>query len=159
MASSTAFSPPHSCDFCQNLVLYHRDKEWWKKALRTSPDIETHIKGLLSTRVQSWLRAKIASKATNDRLADYAIFDCTLGEARLAAIAGCNFCVAITNIAPRTDHGSCGDDNLFLAGQLSSGLFGILSPGKRKLPQIIPTSKTHFEILALLSKLPINSRH
>ena len=30
-------------------------------------------------------------------LSDIAVFDCTLEEARLAAKAGCKFCLAITN--------------------------------------------------------------
>jgi hypothetical protein len=161
MASSTAFPPPHSCDFCQNLVLYKRDIDWWKKALGISPNVEAHIEGSLSMRARNWLLEKMAFESSKSEtlysLADYAIFDCTLGEARLAANAGCNFCLAITDRYNRSH-----PDNEFLVCSLRTARFGILrlARGEREKRDlyIIPTSNGCFEILALFSKLLINSR-
>jgi hypothetical protein len=166
MASSRAFSPPHSSDLCQKLALYKRDTDWWKKALEISPHVEGHIEGLLSMRARNWLLSRMAleslesSKSKTLRsLADYAIFDCTFGEARLAANAGCNFCLVIIN-RPTRYHKS-DQDNEFLACSSRTGHFGILrrEQGEREKKRLhmIPTSNGLFEILALFSKVLINS--
>jgi len=168
MASSTAFPPPHSCDFCQKLVLYKRDTNWWKKALEISPHVEAyveaHIEGLLSMRARNWLLERMALESSNlktlDYLANYAIFDCTFGEARLAANAGCNFCLAITDHC--TTYNRSDQDNEFLAYSWVVAHFGTLriAKGEREKGHvyIIPISNGCFEVLALFSKLLTNSK-
>jgi hypothetical protein len=143
------------------LVLYDRDGRWWIAALGPSPNIE----GLLSTRVRNWLLEKIESASESLQynaafsLHRVAVFDCTLGEARLAANAGCNFCVAIVNrvALARTNHGNESEDEAFLGSQM--GWCGVLRYIKKE-NQREKTSRIFsldfgygLEILALLGKL------
>jgi hypothetical protein len=173
MAASAAFPPPHSCDFCQKLVLYDRDGRWWKKALlEPSPDVE----GMLSMRARKWILEKMESASEDLRhetalsLSHITVFDCTLGEARLAAEMGCNFCLTIINRVElkRISRGNKSGE-VFLAGSLKSVIFGVLRYTKKSIPGVLSGSKKKvraefsiescgkFEILALLGKLTFYS--
>jgi hypothetical protein len=97
-----------------------------------------------------------------------AVFDCTLGEARLAANTGCKFCLAITN---KDRHAQIADENKsvaesFLAGYLPSrGFFGVLnwSDNKWRVREhqgvFGVTDWFAFEILALSGKLAFSSKY
>jgi hypothetical protein len=177
MASSAAFPPPHSCDFCQRLVLYKRDPKWWRNALETSRGPEesveenvresgkVHIEGLLSLRARKWILTQMRSESNDEAtysLSDFAVFDCTLGEARVAAKEGCTFCFAITNTASPV-YSFRADEEAFLAASLSDARVGVLRnegktaahgtnhEGKDDLFQI-PYHSVSFEILAELGK-------
>lgn len=174
MGSFAAFPPPHSCDFCQKLVLYDKDGQWWGEALKSSLGAE----GLLSTRARDWMLEKMGPvrKVSNRKqrreislsLTHIAVFDCTLGEARLAAKAGCKFCLAITN---NDRHAQIADKNKsvaesFLAGYLPSrGFFGVLnwSDNKWRVREhqsvFGVTDWFEFEILALSGKLAFFSKY
>ncbi len=161
MASSTAFPPPHSCDFCRKLVLYKRDYEWWYKALEASPDVEAHIEGFLSTRVRTWLLEELGSRRSRTMclktLQHCAIFDCTLGEARLAANAGCNFCLDITHNTSTVNQSY--NDNYFPAAHLDGSCFQILLLTLyEELVEFMPPTGEVFEILALPGKLSDSPR-
>ena len=169
MGSFAAFPPPHSCDFCQKLVLYDKDGQWWGEALKSSLGAE----GLLSTRARDWMLEKMGPvwKVSNRKqrreislsLTHIAVFDCTLGEARLAAKAGCKFCLAITN---KDRHARTADENKsdaesFLAGLPSLGIFGVLSWSGKEEPgsfNVTEWAKT-LEILALSGQLAFPSKY
>lgn len=85
-----------------------------------------------------------------------------MGEARLVANAGCNFCLAITNDVPIDV--LCFHENDFLVGSRTGSSYVI---GDLKLERaysdtekfdVFRASETYFEGVALLGKLSINSR-
>jgi len=172
MGSFSAFPPPHSCDFCQKFVLYHKNSQWWYKALKSSSGAE----GLLSTRARDWILEEMGPAWTaSDRewreemlhsLCRITVFDCTLGEARLAAKAGCKFCLAITN---KDQHARIGYENksdaeYFLAALPSLGIFGVLrwrcgSGRDQGCFEVTTYQAVTLEILALSGKLAFPSKY
>jgi hypothetical protein len=100
-------------------------------------------------------------------LADIAVFDCTLGEARLAAKAGCKFCLEITN---KYRHVQIADENnsdgkFFLASRQSSlGAFGVLTWWGKSRDEKgggrfdVNDWSESLEILALSGKLTFSSK-
>jgi hypothetical protein len=166
MGSFSAFPPPHSCDFCQKLVLYHKDSQWWGEALESPSGAE----GLLSMRARDWMLEKMGSwwkesvgkyeREILRSLSDIAVFDCTLEEARLAAKAGCKFCLAITNKDrhARIGYETNSDAESFLAGLPSRGTFGVLRWRDNKWSCKNDRVK-RLEILALSGKLASHSKY
>ena len=172
MGSFAAFSPPHSCDICQKFVLYNKNRRWWYKALESPSGAE----GLLSKRARDWMLEEMGPAWTASdiiqpqdivkSLTDIAVFDCTLGEARLAAKAGCKFCLAITNKdrQARRFNNNKSDAESFLAGLPSLGLFGVLrwACGFEKDQgcfEVTASRAVTLEILVLSGKLAFPSNY
>ena len=95
-----------------------------------------------------------------------AVSDCTLGEARLAAKAGCKFCLAIINKNQhaRTGYKKKSNAESFLAGLPSLGLFGVLrwACGFEKDQgcfEVTASRAVTLEILVLSGKLAFPSNY
>jgi hypothetical protein len=109
----------------------------------------------------AWTASDRERRKISQSLANIAVFDCTLDEARLAANAGCKFCLAITN---KDRHAQIADENKsdagpFLAGQPSKGIFGVLSWSGRFWCFQVTDRVDTFEILALSGKLAFPSKY
>jgi hypothetical protein len=95
---SDLFAPPHSCDFCQKLIFYKRDKDWWENAVSSTSTVLEDVPALLGDRVKKWLTEQLNGVTRHDfdslisSLRSKCIFDCTVAEARNAAASGCGFC-------------------------------------------------------------------
>jgi hypothetical protein len=133
--NSDFFSPAHSCNFCRKLTLYKRDFSWWNKAVESNSEDPEIVGPVLSVRVKNWLtrlteQLERREGGTNHvkrslrSLADIAIFDCTIAEARDAAARGCSLCQHVISFCRLRRKEP--EDATFLAAHIGRGVLGVV---------------------------------